>query len=207
MRRIWGRKSSINVMKVLWACEELGLPYERIDVGGAFGGTRTPEYLAMNPNSLIPTLQEDNFTLWESNAIVRYLGHAYGAKGGLWPQDPRARADIDRWMDWQVSTIGESMRICFWTLIRTPPEKRDMAAVAKAREDLLPKWARLDAHMANRAYIGGPAFTLGDIPLGCYAHRWLSLPLDRPAVPNIEAWYGRLKERPGYAKWVAVPLE
>jgi len=207
MRRIWGRKSSINVMKVLWACEELGLEYERTDAGGAFGVTRTPEYLAMNPNALVPTLQEDDFTLWESNTILRYLGHSHGAKSGLWPQEPRARADVDRWMDWQLSSLAEPMRVVFSNLVRTPPEKRDMAAVEKARQVMAGRWAMLDQALAGRSYVGGAAFTLGDIPVGCLVHRWFALPIERPAAPNLQAWYGRLRERPGYAKWVLVPLE
>src|SRR4029077_18656579 len=107
MRRIlWGRATSSNVMKVIWALEELQLPYERIDVGGSFGKTDTAEYRAMNPTSLVPTLQEDDFTLWESNAICRYLCHAHAPHSRLWPQEPHTRANIDRWMDAQQTLLN-----------------------------------------------------------------------------------------------------
>ena len=123
MLRIWGRLSSVNVQKVVWCADELGLAYERIDAGGAFGLTRTPEYLAMNPNSLVPVLDDDGFVLYESNAIVRYLA-ARHSRGTLWPEDLAKRADADRWMDWQTNTYQPAMRDIFWQLVRTPADKR-----------------------------------------------------------------------------------
>lgn len=205
MRRIWGRLSSVNVQKVVWAAEELGLAYERIDAGGAFGRNRTAEYLAMNPNGLVPVLEEDGFTLWESNAIVRYLGH--GNPGPAWPKDPRARATADRWMDFQMSALSEPMRVIFWTLVRTPEPQRDMEAVARAVEAAVPKWAVLDDQLARTPYLAGAEFTLGDIPLGCVVHRWFSLPIARPEQAHLRAWYDRLLARPAYATHVARPLE
>ena len=132
MRRIlWGRATSSNVMKAIWTLEELQLPYERIDVGGSFGKTDTAEYRAMNPTGLVPTLQEDDFTLWESNAICRYLCHAHAPHSKLWPQEPHARANVDRWMDAQQTLLNRPIGVVFWGLVRTPPDKRDMAAIAQ----------------------------------------------------------------------------
>ena len=132
--KIWGRANSINVMKVLWAADECGIKYDRTDVGGAFGGNDQKWYLDMNPNGVVPTIDDGGRVIWESNSAVRYLSAKYAA-GTLWPNDPGQRSDADRWMDWQLSTISEAMRICFWGLIRTPAEKRDMAAIKKAAED------------------------------------------------------------------------
>ena len=205
MLKIWGRNNSINVQKVLWAVDELGLKYEREDAGGAFGKTDTPEYLAMNPNSLVPTVRDGNNIMWESNSILRYLGATYGA-GTLWPTDPGTRALADRWMDWQLSTISESMRVCFWGLVRTPPDKRDMAAITAAAKQAGALFGRLDGWLAGKKFVAGDNFTIGDIPVGCFAYRWNALPIERPSLPNLQAWYGRLRERAPYMKHVAVPM-
>src|SRR6266849_7004952 len=133
MIKIWGRNTSVNVQKVMWAVGELELPHERIDVGGAFGKNKEPAYLAMNPNGLVPTLEEDGFLLWESNAIVRYLAAKYGA-GSLEPAELRVRASASRWMDWQLTVCAPAIQPLFWALIRTPPEKRDPAAIDAAKE-------------------------------------------------------------------------
>jgi glutathione S-transferase len=206
MRTILGRLTSINVMKVVWACEELELDYVREDVGGAFGGNRTPEYLAINPNGLVPVLREsDGFTLWESNAIVRYLGATH--PGPLWPDTPREQALLDRWMDWQYTALSEPMRVIFWALVRTPADKRDMNAVARAIGEVGTRWTILESHFAENSYLGGERFSLADIPAGCFAHRWFALPIERPHLPALSAWYERLLERPAYAQFVARPLE
>jgi len=205
MRTILGRLTSINVMKVVWACEELGLDYVREDVGGKYGGNRTPEYLAMNPNGLVPVLREDGFTLWESNTIVRYLGASNPS--ALWPEEPRARALLERWMDWQMAVLNEPMRVIFWALVRTPEPERDMAAVARAIGDAGARWSILEGHFAENSFLGGETFTLADIPAGAFAHRWFSLPIERPHLPAVHAWYERLLERPAYAQYVARPLE
>ena len=155
--KIWGRANSINVMKVLWAADECGLKYERTDVGGAFGGNDQKWYLDMNPNGVVPTIDDGGRVIWESNSAVRYLSAKYAA-GTLWPNDPGQRSEADRWMDWQLSTISESMRVVFWGLVRTPPEKRDMAAIKKAAEDAGKLFGRLDAH-GWRAAATSPAST------------------------------------------------
>ncbi len=206
MRRVWGRANSSNVMKVIWLLEELGLPYERLDVGGSFGKTDTVEYRAMNPNGLVPTLEEDGFTLWESNAILRYLCDAGAPHSPLWPEEPRARANIDRWMDWQQTALGPPIGVIFWNLVRTPPEKRDQAAVDTAIRNGTRIWGMLEAELARHPYVGGAEFTIGDIPPGVLVHRWFTMAFARPPLPHLEAWYDRLKERAPYRLHIARPL-
>jgi glutathione S-transferase len=194
--RIWGRISSVNVQKVVWCAEELGIPYERLDVGGTFGGTKTPDYLAKNPNSLVPVLEEeDGWTMHESNAIVRYLA-AKDASGALWPGQPRARAEADQWMEWQSNEFTPSMRDAFWQLIRVAAAERDLKAVEASVASSGRFATILDDHLARRRYIGGEAFSVADIVNGCAAHRWLNLPIERPALPNLQRWYAELKSRP-----------
>jgi len=205
MLKIWGRVNSVNVKKALWAAEELGLKYERVDAGMQFGVTKTPEYRRMNPNSLVPTIEDDGFVLWESHTIVRYLAAKHGA-GTLWPTDPRARADAERWMDWAF-TFQNAMREVFWGLIRTPPEKRDPKAIeagAKRSAELIE--AVLEKNLENRKYVAGASFTMGDIPIGCEVQRWMRVPIERPRLPGVEAWFERLRARPAFLKIVDVPL-
>ncbi|MGA3399902.1 MAG: glutathione S-transferase [Acetobacteraceae bacterium] len=206
-RIVWGRATSSNVMKVLWGLGELALPFERIDVGGAFGKTDTPEYRAMNPTGLVPTLQEDAFTLWESNAILRYLCHAHAPHSMLWPQDPHARANIDRWMDAQQTVLNRPMGVVFWGLVRTPADQRDPAAIAQGVADAAKAYGMIEPLLARHAYIAGPDFTLADIPWGVHAHRWFNMDFERPALPHLRAWYDRLCERPAYKQHiVACPV-
>jgi glutathione S-transferase len=208
MLKIYGRVNSINVQKALWAADECGLAYERVDVGGAFGGNDQPWYRAMNPNGVVPTIDDGGYTLWESNSVVRYFAATHAA-GTLWPADPRVRGDAERWMDWQLSTIQGGMTTLFWGWIRTPPEKRDLEAMEKARVATADLWCRLDGHLANRAYVTGGHFTMGDIPVGAMAYRWFNLPFERaglPATPHLRAWYERLATRPAYQKHVMVKM-
>jgi glutathione S-transferase len=207
MLKIWGRASSVNVQKVLWAADELGLPYERIDVGGRFGGTDMPAYRTMNPNGLIPVLQDaDGSIHWESNSVVRYLAAQYDPAGsGLWLSDPVARSQADRWMDWASSLIGEPMRVLFWGFVRDPVQA-DLDAMAGAEDQAAEYWTRLDDHLAGRPFVAGDRLTIGDIPAACQLHRWLNFPLTRPDLPHLAAWYGRLAQRPGYARHVMVPM-
>jgi glutathione S-transferase len=205
MLRIWGRLSSINVQKVVWAADELGLDYERRDAGGAFGIVSTPEYRRMNPNGLVPVIEDDGFVLWESNAIVRYLAAKHG-EGALWPRDLQVRAEADRWMDWGITTFIPAMRDAFWQLVRTPAEKRDAQAVEASRAASEKAAAILDAHLAGRAFVAGERFTPGDIVMGVAAHRWLRLPLPREPRPGMERWYASLKARPGAARVLSTPL-
>lgn len=202
--KIWGRRNSINVMKVLWGCEELGLPYEQIDVGGAFGGNNTPEYLAMNPNGKVPVLQDGDFTLWESHAIVRYLAFKFG-NPGLFPKDIKVRFLAEQWMDWAQTTPQAAIGDMFWSLVRKDPN-RTPEMVAASRKASREAFAILEAHMAGRAFVTGDEFTMGDIPIAAITHRWMALDAERPATPNLDAYIQRLKERPGYTQHVALPL-
>lgn len=203
--RIWGRQNSINVQKVLWCCDELGLEYERIDAGGPFGRTRDPEYLAMNPNGLVPTISDDGFTLWESNVIVRYLCSKHGP-GILYPEDLQERADAERWMDWQVGTLWAAMRPVFIGLVRTPPEERDEAAIEGARQRTASAWDILEAHMEGRDYALGDRLTMADIPLGVSIYRWSQLPVEKGPTPNLDEYLEKLSERPAFRERVMLPL-
>ena len=205
MLKLWGRLSSINVQKVAWCLDELGLPYERLEAGGQHGVVNTPEYRALNPNGLVPTIEDDGFVLWESNAIVRYLAAKHPG-AGLWPEDLRVRADADRWMEWQSATATPSLRDAFWGLIRTPPEKRDEAAIRTSVQKTDENMGVLDSWLAGRAYVAGDAFTAGDISAGCYAHRVLNMPMQVRKCPNVEAWYERLKQRPGAQQVLSLPV-
>jgi len=205
MLKLWGRINSINVQKVLWALEELKVPYERIDAGLQFGVVNEPFYRKMNPNGRVPTIDDDGFVLWESNAIVRYLSAKHGA-GTLCPDDPRQRADSDRWMDWATSTVAPALTPVFWGLIRTPPEKRNMAAIEADAEKVAQALQVLDQSLEGRDYVCGKSFTMGDIPLGTFVYRWYALALKRPTLARIEAYYQRLQQRPAYKKHVMLPL-
>ena len=206
MLKIWGRLSSINVQKVVVCATELGLPYERVDAGGKFGIVDTPAYKRLNPNSLVPVIEDGDFVLWESNAIVRYLARTYGA-GGLYPADPRAVADADRWLDWQTTTLTPAMGDAFMQLVRTPPEQRNMNAVAASLRKTEAPMAVLDAHLTGRRYVVGDALSMADIPLACAAHRWIGLPCDdKVARANVAVWLEALRKRPSFASVLTLPL-
>ncbi len=205
MLKIWGRTNSINVQKVLWCCAETGIKYERVDAGMQFGVNNTPEYKAMNPNGLVPLINDDGFVLWESHAIVRYLARKHGM-GTLCPSDPKVAADADRWMEWYSTTLWNHMRPIFWNLIRTPPEKRNMADVEDNRQKLAAYLVMADTQLAKTPYLAGKDFTMGDIPLAVLCHRWFNLPLERPAMPNLERWFKTVGERPGFKQHCAAAL-
>ena len=205
MLKIWGRNNSINVQKVLWCCGELGVKFERIDAGMQYGVNNTPEYRALNPNGLVPTIEDDGFVLWESHAIVRYLARKHGS-GGLWPADGRTAADSDRWMEWYSTTLWANLRPIFWSLVRTAPEKRNMVEVEDYRKKLAANLAIVDAQLADREYIAGKAFSVGDIPLGVAAFRWFNMPIERPPLAHLDRWYLRLCERSAYKQHCMLPL-
>ena len=204
MLKIWGRLSSVNVQKVVWCADELGLAYERVDVGGAFGGNRTPQYLAMNPNGLVPVIEEDGLVLYESNAIVRYLA-GRDPRGALWPEDLRKSADADRWMEWQSTSFTPAMRDVFWQLIRTPVDKRDAKAIEASRAECEKLAGILDAHLASNRFLTAHGFTAADIVVGCATHRWLNLPVTRDPRPHLERWYAEIKSRPGARQVTSQP--
>lgn len=206
MIRIWGRQSSVNVQKVLWTCDELGIPFERIDAGGAFSNLRTDSFRALNPNARIPVLEDAGFILWESNAIVRYVAATYGA-GRLCPLDSRARADAERWMDWQLTEILPSMRTLFFQLIRARDDEKDPAGLEASRIAAEASWRLLDGHLRGRQFLAGDSLSIADIPLGTFLYRWMALPIERPALPALTAWFERLAARPPYVRNVMRPLE
>jgi glutathione S-transferase len=206
MLKVWGRKTSSNVQKVMWAIGDLGLAHERVDIGGPFGGNKEAAYLAMNPNGLVPTLEDGDVMIWESNTIVRYLATKYGA-GTLEPADLKTRARASQWMDWQLSVVGPAIFGAFWGLIRTPPEKRDHAAIAASQQKTTEAMKMFDANLSRHAYAAGESFSMGDIPVGIMVYRFRQLVPDRPSLPNLERWYAQIEKRPGFRDHVAaVPL-
>ncbi len=198
MIKLWGRKTSINVQKVMWTLAEAGEPYERIDAGGTFGRVDTPEFQAMNPNKLVPVLDDGGFHLWESNAIVRYLCSKYGA-GTLAPADLQQRACADQWMEWaSTSLYPDIISVVFWGLIRTPAAERNTEAIRASVKRAGERLGVLDGHLAGRPYILGDQLTMADIGAGILMYRYYSLAIERPKLPNVTAWYERLKARPHY---------
>eukprot|EP01037_Dinobryon_pediforme_P009685 gene9685-9749_t len=207
MIKLWGRKNSSNVMKVIWLLHELGLPYERVDVGGPFGGTATPEYRAMNPLGVVPSMEDDGFALFESNVILRYLCNAHASDCGLYPIPPTPRAKVEMWMDFQQTALTRPQSIVFQGLVRTPPEKRDNAAITASIAEGANVWAILDRRLARQSYVATDEFSLADITFGVHVHRWLNLDIvGRPEAPHLSAWYGRLLERPAFKEHVAVTI-
>ncbi|KQQ68237.1 glutathione S-transferase [Pseudomonas sp. Leaf127] len=206
MLKIWGRQNSTNVRKALWIAEELGVPYESLNAGGEFGLVDTPQYRARNPNGRVPMIEDGAFILWESNAIVRYLAAAHGAGSALYPADPQARAQADKWMDWASSTLAGPFRPVFWGLVRTPAEQQDKAEIDQGVQALNELWAIVDAALAQQPYLSGDELGMGDIPLGCFAYAWFGMPVARADLPHLQAWYERLTARAAYRKAVMTPL-
>jgi glutathione S-transferase len=206
MIKIWGRNTSVNVQKVMWAVGELDLAHERIDVGGSFGKNNEPAYLAMNPNGLVPTLQDDGFVLWESNSIVRYLAAKYGA-GKLEPPDLRSRARASSWMDWQLTVAAPALTPVFWGLVRTPPEKRDQAAIEAGKIKTIAAMKILDAQLATTAFIAGDALSMGDIPVALMAYRFRRLVPERAPLDHLERWFTAIEQRLAFKQHVlAIPF-
>ena len=204
MIKVWGRTNSLNVQKVLLALEEVGLAYERTDAGMQFGVVNSPEYRLMNPNGLVPTIDDDGFILWESNVIVRYLCARY-SEGGMWPVDPRARADADRWMDWQQTALLDPVNDLFRPLVRkmgaaTPDE---IAAACKRGET---NAETLDAALSNRPWLSGAAFGIADCSVSPVIHRWLHLPIERKPRRHLERWYAAVAARPSGRKILTLPI-
>ncbi|MEM9630399.1 MAG: glutathione S-transferase family protein [Pseudomonadota bacterium] len=205
MLKVLGRANSVNVQKVMWCAAELDLKVERLDIGGAFGGNNTSEYLSRNPNGRIPTLLDGDFVLWESNTIVRYLCEKHGASPWL-PVDLENRAQASQWMDWYIAELHPPMTTLFWQLIRTSPEDRDAAAIDKAIENCSRLWTVLDNHLASHTYVLGTDISMADIPVGCSAYRWHNMDFPRPDLPALKEWWTRLADRPLYKQNVMLPL-
>jgi glutathione S-transferase len=205
MLKIWGRTNSINVQKVLWCCHEIGLDFDRIDAGLHFGVNDTAEYSTMNPNRLVPSMEDGDVQLWESNVIVRYLSHKH-SMGSLCPADIAMRFNAEQWMDWQATAFWAVLRPLFIALIRTPVGDRDGAAVSRAESLSLSAVRILDLRLADRKFLAGDAFTMGDIPAAATVHRWYGLDIKRPDMPNVIRWYDRMRERPPFQRIVMTPL-
>lgn len=205
MLKLWGRLNSINVQKVVWAAREAGVAFERTDAGAAFGVVDTAWYGALNPNRLVPVIDDDGFVLWESNVIVRYLCAKYAA-GRLYPDDLKLRFDAERWMDWQQTTLNPAGRDAFMQLVRTAAEKRNAALIEQSRAKSEPLLRMLDAHLASRRYLTGDEFTMADIPIGCQIHRWYGLPLARPTLPDLTRWYEDVSSRAAARSVLTLPI-
>src|ERR1700687_729313 len=204
--KIWGRANSVNGQKVLWCLGEHDLAYERIDAGMAFGRNREPDYLAMNPNARVPTLGDGDFVLWESNSTMPSLVLAYAQGSPIYPDAPKRRAGVDRWLDWTLSTLQPVDRPVFWALVRTPPEQRDMVAIQRDADAEAEQWRIVDAQLSTRRFIEGDDFTIADIALGAYARRWLGVEgIVKPTLAHLERWFAQFAGRAGFARFVAPP--
>lgn len=207
MLTIWGRRSSFNLQKVMWLVDELGLEHRHVEVGGQFGGLDAPEFRAMNPHGKIPVIDDGGVVVWESHAILRYLAAKYGS-GLFWQDDPVERSFSDRWMDWSQTTLQpDFLGGVFWGFYRTPEAQRDMPAIRSKLELCSRHFLLLDRQLSDRNYMLGDAFTLADIPIGTHLYRYFNIDIERPPLPNVEAWYRRLEARPAYRQHVAIPFQ
>jgi glutathione S-transferase len=198
MLKILGKSSSINVRKVLWTCAEIGIPYQLEQWGSGEQATDTPYFLALNPNGMVPVIQDEGETLWESNSICRYLANKH-QRSDLLPVDAMARAQVEKWMDWQATELNNSWRYAFMALVRRSPAHTDPAALAAGVELWNRHMSLLDAQLASTgAYVNGATFTLADVVLGLSVHRWMAAPLEHPTLPAVQAYYERLSQRDGY---------
>ncbi len=206
MLRVWGRRSSFNVQKVLWAIGELGIPYEHTDAGGSFGGLDTPEFLALNPHGRVPVVVDKGLAIWESHTILRYLAAQYGP-GSLWPEQPDQRSLADRWIDWTATKLQPDFMRVFWGYFRTPEGQRDSNLVREALDQCEIDYGILDKQLSKHSFLGGATLTMGDIPAGATLYRYFEMGIDVPKPKNVIAWYERLAERPSYRQHVMVPFE
>lgn len=198
MLRVLGKASSINVRKVLWTCAELQLPYEREDWGSGFRATDAPEFLALNPNAMVPVVVDGDFVLWESNAICSYLASQY-PRDGLLPQAPRERARVEQWMGWQATELNNAWRYVFMARVRHSPAHTDESAIAAGEREWGRQMAILEGQLEKTdAYVAGERFSLADVMIGLSVQRWFMTPMERPGLPAVAAYYERLSQRPGY---------
>jgi glutathione S-transferase len=204
---IWGRANSVNVQKVLWCLHELDLAYDRIDAGMAFGKNNEAPYLAMNPNGRVPTLVDGDYVLWESHSVMRYLTMSYRPDSSIYPQAPKLRAGVDRWLDWTLSTVQPVDRPVFWALVRTPVEKRDMVAIQKDVDTEAGVWRIAEERLATHRFFEGDTFTLADIAIGAFARRWLGIEgVTKPKLPHLDRWFGEISKRPGFQQYLSKPM-
>jgi glutathione S-transferase len=206
MLKVWGRRSSFNVQKVMWLVDELAVPHEHIPAGGSFGGLDNPAFRAMNPHGKVPVIDDDGTVVWESQTILRYLAARYG-RGRFWSDDPGERSRVERWMDWSQATLQPDFLMgVFWGFYRTPEAQRNGPAIAAKVAACARHFELLDRILADRAYLCGDDLSLADIPAATALYRYFELDIARPAVPNVEAWYRRLQQRSAYRAHVMVPF-
>jgi glutathione S-transferase len=203
---IWGRLNSINVQKVLWLCEDMQLPFHRIDAGMEFGVNKTEEYKSKNPNGLVPTINDDGFILWESHSIMRYLARKYDVTNSLYPEDLQASAKVDQWLDWYNTVAWPLMKPLFWGWIRTPEAQRNLQDLETARQNFIQVLSMLDQQLSKTPFIAGQTFTMADISIALVCYRWFNLPIERSAMQHLDAWYASVQGRPGYQKYSTAPL-
>jgi glutathione S-transferase len=206
MLKVWGRRNSFNVQKVMWLIGELDLPHERIDAGGPFGQVNEPFFLAMNPHGRVPVIEDNGQVVWESHAILRYLAATHGIDR-FWEAAPVARSQWDRWVDWSQATLHRDFLDLFWSFYRTPEQQRDWSLIKTQLQLSNTHFARLDRHLSNRAFIIGDGLSLADITIGAILYRYFELEIERPSLPHLEAWYARLGDRPAYRQHVMVPFD
>lgn len=201
--QIWGRISSINVRKVVLCAQMLNIPFQRIDAGLSFGVVQTPDYLLHNPNAMVPTIQDGTYTLWESNVIVRYL---CARENQLYPSDLNTRFTAEQWMDWQQTSLNRASGAAFVQWIRTPEDQRNHDLIAQSISATEPLLGLLDQLLQKRSFIAGSQMSMADIPIACEVHRWWGLPQSRPSWPHLERWYAHMRQHPGSAGVLDLPL-
>lgn len=203
MITVLGKSSSINVRKVLWTLAALKQPYQQEEWGSGFRDPNTPEFLALNPNAMVPVLRDGDLVLWESNTISRYLAATYG-QGALLPSAPRERAQVEQWMDWQATELNPAWRGAFMGLVRKSPQFADPAGIDASAQAWNARMAILEAQLQKTgAYAAGEEFSLADIVLGLSTNRWKMTPIRHASLPAVEAWYERLASQPGFGEHCA----
>jgi glutathione S-transferase len=207
MLTVWGRRSSFNVQKVMWWIAELDLNHQHIDAGGRFGGLDAPEFLAMNPHGRVPVIRDDDVTVWESHAILRYLAARFGA-GRFWSDDPVARARVDGWMDWSQTSLQPDFLVgVFWGFYRTPEDQRNWPAIRASLARSTSHFAKLDRLLEGRSFLLGETLSLADITAGTSLYRYFELEIERPQLAQVERWYQTLQQRPAFREHVMIPFE
>lgn len=207
MLKVWGRRSSFNVQKVLWLVGELELAHEHIPAGGSFGRLDEPTFRALNPHGRVPVLEVGDVVVWELHAILRYLAARYG-RGNFWSEDPATRAQVDGWMDWSQTALQPAfLNGVFWGYYRTPEALRNWPAIRNSLDRCADLFGLLDRTLGERPFITGDKLSLADIPAGTSLYRYFELDIQRPALPNVQAWYQRLQQRSAYRQNVMIPFE
>ena len=206
MITFYGRKTSDNVQKAWWMLLETGQPFDHVELGGEFGGLDDPGFLKLNPHGRVPLLVDDDLSVWESTAIIRYLAAEYCADT-LWPANPGERAEIDKWMDWAQTRLYPASNRLFWLSIRTPADSQDARKIAATADDLSTHMLKVERQLGGHDYLAGSALSLADIVAGATLYRYFENPVEKPDLPNVRAWFNRLKERASYQEAVMYPYE